>query len=180
MLSFLWDNLYRHNRSDKSVASLLKDNILFQDLSARQLKFVSNIVHLRRYQPNEIIFREDEVGVGMYIIVTGSVEIALDQGRSQGEDNGDRVIITKLGPGDFFGELALVEENGRRSATAMANAETELIGFFKPDLIDILARNPAVGVKISMRLGEVIGCRLKETTRRLSAIEEQRNDSQAG
>lgn len=180
MISFLWDNLFRHGPSDKSVADLLRRNILFQDLNAKQLKFVSDIVHLRRYRPDEIVFHRDEIGVGMYIIITGSVVITLSRSQPRQKMRDDETIITQLGPGDFFGELALVEENGRRSATARTVAETELIGFFKPDLMDILERNPAVGVKISMRLGEVIGHRLKETNKRLSALEERIKHIQTG
>ena len=56
---------------------------------------------------------------------------------------------------------------------AIAGEDTSLIGFFKPDLLDILERRPAVGVKIALRLGEVIGRRLKETTDRVSKLEEQ-------
>jgi CRP-like cAMP-binding protein len=66
-----------------------------------------------------------------------------------------------------------VEEGGRRSATATATNETALIGFFKPDLLEILERNPNAGVKIALRLGEVLGCRLRETNDRVSVLEDQ-------
>jgi CRP-like cAMP-binding protein len=123
---------------------------------------------LRKYRKNEIIFRQEEVGVGMYIIVKGSVNITTEDSMDH-----DHILIAKLGPGDFFGELSLVEENGKRSATACAVEETTLIGFFKPDLLEILERNPNAGVKITLRLGEVLGRRLKETNDRVSILEEQ-------
>jgi CRP-like cAMP-binding protein len=173
MVTLLWDNLFNRNLAGNGTVDCLKRNVLFQDLNAKQLKFLSAIVHRRRYRANEPIFHQDETGVGMYIIASGRVDITLAKGRPEADERSGEMVITQLGPGDFFGELALVERGGRRSATARAAEPTELIGFFKPDLMDILERNPSVGVKIAMRLGEVIGLRLKETTRRLSDLEEQ-------
>jgi CRP-like cAMP-binding protein len=109
----------------------------------------------------------------MYIIASGHVNITKEETRTDKNKSENGIIITKLLSGDFFGELALVEENGRRSATATAREDTSLIGFFKPALLEILERRPGVGVKIALRLGEVIGRRLKETTDRVSILEEQ-------
>jgi CRP-like cAMP-binding protein len=179
MATFLWDNFFKRNPTENGTAFFLKRNILFQDLSSKQLKFLSAIVHRRRYRAGEIIFHQGEAGLGMYIIASGSVDITVAKGRPEPENRSDEIVITRLGPGDFFGELALVERGGRRSATARAAEAAELIGFFKPDLVDIFERSPSVGVKIAMRLGEVIGLRLKETTRRLSDLEEQIKQVQA-
>ena len=109
----------------------------------------------------------------MYIIASGHVNITVEEARADKNKSPHGIIITKLVSGDFFGELSLVEENGRRSATAIAEEDTSLIGFFKPDLLKILERRPGIGVKIALRLGEVIGRRLKETTVRVSILEEQ-------
>jgi CRP-like cAMP-binding protein len=169
----LWKNYFKRETEEKEIGAILSENILFQDLTSKQLKFVTNIVHLRRYRKNEIVFRQEEVGVGMYIIVKGSVNITTEDNLTEDRMDHDHILIAKLGPGDFFGELSLVEENGKRSATACAGEETTLIGFFKPDLLEILERNPNAGVKITLRLGEVLGRRLKETNDRVSILEEQ-------
>ena len=173
MTDFLWKNFFKRTTEEREISAILKENILFADLSFKQLKFVTKIVHQRKYRTGEVVFRQGEVGVGMYIIASGHVNITKEETRSDNSKNENGIIITKLVPGDFFGELTLVEENGRRSATATAGEETSLIGFFKPDLLEILERRPGVGVKITLRLGEVVGRRLKETTNRLSMLEEQ-------
>ncbi len=173
MTDYLWKNLFKRTPPEKALHAILRENILFEDLTSKQLRFVSNIVHLRKYSSNETIFRQGEIGVGMYIIVSGSVTISAQQANRGADKEAGKTIITRLGSGDFFGELALVEENGRRSATAEAAETTELIGFFKPDLLEILERNPLAGVKITLRLGEVLGRRLRETTERVSVLEEQ-------
>jgi len=173
MPDFLWKNYFKRTTEEKEISAILKENILFADLSSKQHKFVTNIVHLRKYRTGEVIFRQGEVGVGMYIIASGHVNITVEETRTVKNKSPHGIIIIKLVSGDFFGELSLVEENGRRSATAIAEEDTSLIGFFKPDLLEILERRPGIGVKIALRLGEVIGRRLKETTARVSILEEQ-------
>lgn len=167
-MNFLWDNIFR-KKPDDDVRSVLRGNILFQDLSDRELRFVEGLVHLRRYHSGETVFRQGEVGVGMYLIIKGRIEIFITDSSAYTDEAKD-IYITQLVHGDFFGELALVEENGRRTATAIARDETILIGFFKPDLIEILTRNPTTGIKIVMRLAEVLGRRLKETTDKVSDL----------
>ncbi len=173
MTSFMWKNYFRHTTKEKEITTVLKENILFQDLTGRQLKFVSKIVHLRKYHSSEIIFRQGEAGVGMYIVVSGAVSIKLEDSSAAPGSEKNEIVIVSMSPGDFFGELTLVEESGKRSAAAVADEETTLIGFFKPDLLKIIERNPTTGIKISLRLGEVLGRRLKETNERVSKLEEK-------
>jgi CRP-like cAMP-binding protein len=164
----LWDNIFRQSQS-KDLRGFLKENLLFQDLSDRDLRFLEHVVHVRKYHAGEPIFRQGDVGVGMYIIMKGRVEIFVtDPTAPSNEDN--EIFITQLLPTDFFGELSLVEDNGRRTATAIARDETLLIGFFKPDLLEVLSRKPAVGTRIVFRLAEVLGRRLKETTDKVSEL----------
>lgn len=168
-MDYIWDNLFRQSKKDRTLTQRLTENILFQDLSGKELRLVENIVNIRTYRPGETIFRQGEVGVGMYIIATGLVNIYVEEVvPATGELQMNHV--TQLNDGDFFGDLALVEENSRRSATAVASVETTLIGFFKPALLEIADRNPSAGVKIMLRLGEVLGARLKETTARISEL----------
>lgn len=168
-MNILWDNIFRKSDKENDIRTVLKDNALFRDLTERELSFVQDIVHVRRYHAGEAVFRQGEVGVGMYVIVKGRVEIFITDPDAANEDFRD-IYITQLLDNDFFGELSLVEENGRRTASAVARDETVLIGFFKPDLTEILERNPSTGVKIVLRLAEVLGRRLKETTDKVSEL----------
>ena len=169
MTEFLWKNLFKKEKNADSIQAKLKANVLFQDLNFSELSFVEKIVHLRNYHTGEIIFRQSEVGVGMYIISKGSVNIYVEEVEPKtGEIKSNHV--TQLKEGDFFGDLALVEDNGRRSASAIANEDCVLIGFFKPDLMEVANRNPSAGVKILLRLGEVLGARLVETTAKISEL----------
>lgn len=168
-MNYLWENIFRRQKKEDDIRTVLRENILFQDLSDRELRFVEEIVHLRRFHPGEPVFNQGEVGVGMYIVVKGRVEIFVSDASAASSENRE-IFITQLSSGDFFGELSLVEENGRRTASAVARDETILIGFFKPDLTEILSRSPAAGIKIVVRLAEVLGKRLKETTEKVSEL----------
>ena len=169
MVDFQWINVFRSKDAKNSLREKLKQNILFQDLNHSELRFVENIVNLRYYRPGENIFRQGEVGVGMYIILSGHVNIHVEEIQVNNME-AKSAHVTVLQAGEFFGELALVEKEGRRSATATAQDESQLIGFYKPDLIEIIERSPNAGVKILMRLGEVLGLRLRQTTARITEL----------
>lgn len=169
-MNLLWENIFRKKKRNDDVHSILKENILFQDLSSHELRFIENIVHVRSYRAGEPVFKQNEVGFGMYIVAKGRVEIFVADRSAGSEDVIRDIYVTQLTQGDFFGELSLVEENGKRTATALAQEDSLLIGFFKPDLLQILDRSPTVGVKVVFRLAEVLGKRLKETTEKVSEL----------
>ena len=169
-MNLLWENILKRTSQEDSVAYILGQNILFKDLSGHERKFVERIVHERHYRKGEYIFQQGEVGVGMYIIAKGAVDILVSDPRSPSKND---FVITKLERLDFFGELSLVEDSGRRSAAAIASQDSTLIGFFKPDLMEILERNPRVGTKVVFRLAEVLGRRLRETTEKISQLKRE-------
>ncbi|MDZ4083812.1 MAG: cyclic nucleotide-binding domain-containing protein [Bdellovibrionales bacterium] len=167
-MNYIWDNIFRKT-TDQNVFSVLRESYLFRDLSDSEIRFVERCVHVRHYHSGESVFRQGEVGVGMYLVAKGRIEIYVIDSSATSEENRE-IYVTQLLSGDFFGELSLVEENGRRTATAVAREEALLIGFFKPDLMEILSRRPAMGTKITLRLAEVLGRRLKETTEKVSEL----------
>ena len=169
MANFIWDNLFRLGDEHHEVSETLRQTYVFQNLTRKELRFVKDTVHQRTFKPGEPIFRQGEIGVGMYIIRRGALEIYVDPPGDEAAAPA-RQLVTRLRAGDFLGESSLVETLSRRTATAIAAEETVLLGFFKPDLLEILDRQPATGVKILMRLSEVLGRRLKETTTRVSEL----------
>ena len=169
MVNTLWDNIFRRAEERSDVGQVLGRNFLFETLSKKELQFLRELVHVRTFHPGETVFKQGEIGIGMYILARGTVDIFVEDPQVQDKEAGS-VHITRLGPGDFFGELSLVEDKGRRTATAIACEETTLIGFFKPDLMEIVERNPSTGVKILGRLGEVLGRRLKKTADKVTRL----------
>ncbi len=172
MVNFLWDNLFRKEKRDQDLLSLLKDNVIFSLLSSTEINFVKELVHIRTYRPGESVFRQGESGVGMYIIAKGAVDVFIEDMQSEDPDK-RMVFITRLTAGDFFGELSLVEDKDRRTATVVSSDETTLVGFFRPDLTEIIERNPSTGLKIFIQLSHVLGKRLKETTQKVSELKKE-------
>lgn len=171
-MNYIWENIFKNKGKAGSIRDKLKENLLFCDLNAFELSLVEKILNVRHYRPGESIFRQGEVGVGMYIVLSGTVNIYVEELQATTTQS-IATHVTQLKAGEFFGELALVENEGRRSASATAHEECVLIGFYKPDLFEIIERNPSAGVKILMRLGEVLGFRLRETTARITELKKE-------
>jgi CRP/FNR family transcriptional regulator, cyclic AMP receptor protein len=171
MIQNLWENVLRRRNSESDIIHFLKSSFLFQDLTQSEVDFLSQLVHIRHYQAGEAIFRQGDSGVGMYLILNGTVDIIMHDPSSESANKEDNeIFITRLEKGDFFGELSLVEEPSYRSATAVSLSPSILVGFFKPDLLQIIQRNPLTGNKISLRLAEILGRRLRETTEKVTEL----------
>lgn len=152
-----WSNIFRKkDKQELNIYAFLKRTPIFQDLSGKELKAIERILHRRTYRENEIIFNENEHGVGMYIIESGKVTIHLGK---------EKKVLALLTAGDFFGEMAIILE-GLRTAAAVAKSPTTLLGFFRPDLFSLMETHPKTGNKILFRLAQMIAERL-----RLSSIE---------
>ena len=78
-------------------------------------------------------------------------------------------MLAELNEGDFFGELALLDDSPR-SATAVSKTPCKILCFFKPELLDIINRNPKLGSKILFKLAWTIGERLKITNAQVSEL----------
>ena len=151
----VWSNIFKKSKIvEESIFSVLKRLPIFQDLNYKELKAIERILHRRTYRADEIIFKEYEPGVGMYIIESGKVNITL------GKEN---KLLVLLSSGDFFGEMALILE-GQRTASARATEPTKVLGFFQPDLFNLLETSPKTGNKILTRLAQMIAERLRLST----------------
>jgi CRP-like cAMP-binding protein len=108
---------------------------LFSSLSPDRLRHLIDRVVLRQIAPGDIIVRQGDRGGGLFVIVSGSVEIA-----SEGPP---RRVLTHLGEGQFFGELALLADSPR-TATVAADAPTELLEISRELVSEIVADSPEV------------------------------------
>jgi len=167
-----WGNIFKIKSKEDSLFNFLKNNPLFEGFSSRDLKIIEKIVHLRKFKKDEIIFKEDEPGTGMYIIKSGRIRIT--KYKHSDDSSGQEETITTLKKNDFFGELTLIEKTRfPRTASAISEGESQLIGFFKPDIFETIERNPRLGIKIILRISEIIATRLRTTTSILTEKKEE-------
>lgn len=131
----------------------LQNTPLFRTLKPLEVKFVDGLMHERRYLPEEIVFDENEEGQALYLVMAGRVEISRVH-------EGSRQLVSELGAGSFFGDLALLD-NSPRSARARAVDHCELAVFFRDDFLALMDTDAVIGYKISLALARHIGQRLR-------------------
>jgi CRP-like cAMP-binding protein len=172
----MWSDLFSfRKKTQPSLVRTIESSILFEGLSPSEVGAVSQLVYERHYQPGETIFRKETRGVGLYLISQGCVSI-----RAQGDGSTLGPEVARLETGSFFGELALIDPESIRSATAIAQTESTLVGFFKPDLEELLERRPEIGVKILLQLSRVLGTRLMRSTQEIQKLSAQKASAPGG
>lgn len=146
-----WENFFKRKVQKRhSLERILGSVPMFSLLRAEELKRLGRIVHVRRYKSGEPVIRRGVKQSGFYLIRSGSVNI-VREGRDRGA-----IVIGTLEPPELIGEFALLDDSAR-STSIIAAESSELIGFFKADLMDILVTNPSMGCAILLRLGEQMG-----------------------
>ncbi len=120
---------------------MLDDIPLFTDLDRAELALLSSKAITRHYPRNTIILNEGEDSDSLYVIRSGRVKVFL------GNDAGREVILNVQGPGEYFGELALID-SGPRSASVITQEKSTLSIISKTDFEDFLRQHPAATVKI--------------------------------
>lgn len=119
---------------------------IFKDLPARSLESIARSMRERTYEPGAVIVRQGDPGVGFFLITDGVVEVSHDGHH-----------VRDLGAGEFFGEMALMEERPR-SATVTAKERTRCLQLVRWDFRAVLKENPDLAV----RMLEVVVQRLRE------------------
>jgi len=163
----LWGNIFRRqSNTAEDILSTLRQVPLFSNMTDGELREFEKLIHQRQFKAGETIFWEGEPGVGMYIIQHGAVAIC------KHNRNDVRETLVLLHDGEFFGELALLDESPR-SASAIAEQNSQIIGLFRPDLFGLLERKPRLGNKFLFQLALIIGERLKQTNTEIQNLRAQ-------
>jgi CRP/FNR family cyclic AMP-dependent transcriptional regulator len=147
----------------EDLLAVLEKIPIFQDLSKRELSAIGRVLHRREYLPDEVIIRQDEPGLGMYIIQSGKALVVSEPGN---------IHLSELDDGDFFGEVSLLDETPR-SATVVARTHCIIFGFFQSDLFSLIERDPRFGVKIVVRVAKIIGDRLRKANQQMQGLTEE-------
>ncbi|MBM4274475.1 MAG: cyclic nucleotide-binding domain-containing protein [Deltaproteobacteria bacterium] len=137
---------------------------LFQDLSEDEIKATLSHAISREFSAGEVIIREGEPGGSMFIMCQGEVEITKALTLVLDEDTPkERVMIRlKAEDGVSFGEMALLE-NEVRSATVTASSHCRLLELKQEDFLHLIHQDPAMGVKLLLRLAQLLSRHLRKT-----------------
>jgi len=134
---------------------LIQSVPLFSDLNRPSLRKITARMVLRSYDKEQMILVEESIGETFFILSQGSVKI------TRMSDDGREVILAILGEGDFFGEMALLDGEGR-SANVVALDNTEVLTLQRSDFLDILQQFPKIAIHL-----------LKELTTRIRHSDQQ-------
>jgi CRP/FNR family cyclic AMP-dependent transcriptional regulator len=129
-----------------SIPPVLAQGALFAGLSAQQLGVLASSLRRRGYHRGEVIFRQDDPGTILYLIESGAVKIVLLS------PAGKEVILALLRPGDFFGELALLDGEPR-SADAIAHESSDLLLLHREDFLRFLETQPMAAESLLAAVG---------------------------
>lgn len=148
----------------------LKVLALFSD---NELRNLSQVLHHRSFGDGETIFKQGDLGIGFYFLLSGQVDIVIDNSlddfENKEEQKKSKHIVT-LDKGDYFGELALLQERSIRNATAIAQGPVELLGIFKPDLDQLTILSPAVATKLIQSVSIIVANRLYSITQEVRRL----------
>ncbi len=139
------------------VVDLLAHVPVFATLVPPDLERIAELAVPRSFEPGQVVFREGDASDTCYIVRSGRARAVREH------SDGRTITLATFGPGDFFGELAMFEDE-RRSATVEAIEQTDVVAVLGPDMRRLLAEHP----EISTRLVIALGRRLRETNERLS------------
>jgi CRP/FNR family cyclic AMP-dependent transcriptional regulator len=132
---------------DKKVSFLARSPV-FSGLDEKQLKTLVRFCVERSFAKGEKIVREGESGIGLYLILEGQVQI----------ERGGKPLA-RLGSGQFFGEMALLDEQPR-SADVIALEQTNCLLMTRWDFRAVVKTNPEIAINI-----------MRELARRLREVE---------
>lgn len=132
---------------------------LFEGLEQPHLQALAEKMAERSYQKGEVLFFEGEPGDSLYIVNAGTVKVY------RVAEDGREKTLALLGAGEFFGEMALLDE-GPRSAIAEALESTTLYLLHRSDFLKTLTENPSIALQII----RVLSRRIRQTNAQVTDI----------
>lgn len=171
LLKYLWEASPLSFLAKESYHEFFKKISVLSSFSDNEVRLFTKYLHRREFAPNEVIFRQGDSGYGFYFIFSGSVNIYSNHQTLNAEDAGD--LIVRLEKRQYFGEMGLLEEFNRRSATVIAAESTVLLGIFKPDLERMLEVHPVLGAKFLRETALIMANRMGQLTREIVSLKKK-------
>jgi CRP/FNR family transcriptional regulator len=139
------------------TAGLLANVPVFADLGPAELGRIAEVTVPRRFQAGQVVFREGDASDTCYVVSSGHARA------TRSHTDGRSITLATFGPGDFFGELAMFDDE-RRSATVEAIDDVEACAILGGDMRRLLREHPDIAVKLVTTLGR----RLRAANERLA------------
>ncbi len=163
----------------EDLISLLRQLPLFSDLPRGELKYLAYTLNRLSFDPDTIVFRENDIGESFYIVIDGSVDVIM------AIDTPDEKLLARLGSGEYIGEMSLVIPGGKRSASIRTREPSHLWVMTREEFDELLNRQPNIAyamVKVMsdrLRNSDSAAFReLREKNRQLQVAYDELKDAQ--
>lgn len=143
--------------STKDRVGLLRAASLFATLTDDELADVAEVAQVARFGAGEIVFREGDFSTACYVISAGHACAV------RKHSGGRAITLARFGPGDLFGELAMLDDQ-RRSATIEAVEDLDAISIRGDEMRRLLRAHPDIAIKMITALAQ----KLRQTNERLA------------
>ena len=140
-----------------TITRFLTSVPMFKTLNDRQLRHLARRFIERKYDKNDLIVTQGHVGVGLFVIMSGSAEVVKENA------DGTKTVVATFGPRDFFGELSLIDE-APRIASVVATSATDCLVLSRLDVLAVLEEDVEIPIVIMRELVS----RLRKTLERIT------------
>ncbi len=141
----------------------LKENPLFKDFSDKEIALLAKYVEEKTMEAPSPLFLENMKGESMYLVVKGRVRL------SKMLSEGMEKTLTTLGPGDYFGEMALVEE-GPRAVSAFIVESAQILTLKRADFEKLMQEAPEVAVKVVIGIHKLLSDKVRSLSPKLQEM----------
>jgi len=145
----------------QEIVELVRQVPAFAHCSTGALYALAEAMHRRSYRRGETLYYEGDPGLGLYVVEQGRIQLTSES------EPGMAQTLRDLHPGDAFGVLSILGDF-RRLETAKTLSEARVLGFFRPDLKNVIKRNPSAGAELMTALSRWIGAQHVELVRLVS------------
>jgi CRP/FNR family cyclic AMP-dependent transcriptional regulator len=149
-----WSRFEGPEHQKDNLSDVIGQLAVFDTLTWCELATLERIVHRRRFMAGETVIRAFTPRSGLFAVVSGSVQVVRHEA---GERN---LVLDTLGEGELLGEFALLDDSPR-STSIVAAEESDVIGFFRSDLVDLIQTQPQMGFKVLYRLAQIMSKRMQ-------------------
>jgi len=149
-----WCRFEGQERQKVNLPEIMAKLSVFDTLTWRELAILERIVHRRHFVAGETVIRAFTPRSGLFAVVSGRVQVVRHVVGARD------LVLDTLGVGELLGEFALLDDSPR-STSIVAAERSELIGFFRSDLVDMIQTEPQMGFKVLYRLAQIMSKRMQ-------------------
>lgn len=183
ILQYFWQsNPLGVKKDSETIPRFLRQIDVLKNFTDGELRILCNHLHFRKFSAQEKIFSQGDLGVGFYFVFNGYADIVVESSSMDSREKKPNIVLT-LEKYDYFGELALLQEASKRSASAISREGCELLGILKPDIEELIYGHPLIAAKLLQSVSLIVANRLfsvtkevKELKHKLSQISREKSE----